>query len=214
MRTLAAAAEAAGLGGDELPGCVVHRLGCARLGRRMVAPETLPSSGWNATCCGTGPVRVIVRAAADAALQHDPRGRRRPRRRGAAHPEHAGEALLPRPGRTDRRRGVAPARGRRGLAGTLWPGAKRMVLTPVSGCDRRRRFPRRQLAAAFDATGGKPDIALRWSGVSAGRVENAPHVHEQAVCITAHRFGTPTASRTGSDVQWWARDPEQNGPTC
>ncbi|MBK0420762.1 bifunctional proline dehydrogenase/L-glutamate gamma-semialdehyde dehydrogenase [Leucobacter sp. CSA2] len=48
------------------------------------------------------------------------------------------------------------------------------------------------VAAAHEATGGKPDIAI-YGGevVSAGRVEMLPHLHEQAVSITAHRFGTP-----------------------
>jgi RHH-type proline utilization regulon transcriptional repressor/proline dehydrogenase/delta 1-pyrroline-5-carboxylate dehydrogenase len=55
-----------------------------------------------------------------------------------------------------------------------------------------------EVAAAFDATGGKPDIAL-YGGpvVAAGRVEMLPHVHEQAVCITAHRFGTPNGLSDG-----------------
>ncbi|MBK0417606.1 proline dehydrogenase family protein [Leucobacter sp. CSA1] len=49
-----------------------------------------------------------------------------------------------------------------------------------------------QVAAVFAATSGKPDVAV-YGGevVSAGRVEMLPHLHEQAVSITAHRFGTP-----------------------
>lgn len=49
-----------------------------------------------------------------------------------------------------------------------------------------------ELATIIQATNGKPDIAV-YSGevVSAGRVEMLPHLHEQAVSITAHRFGTP-----------------------
>ncbi|MEZ5209666.1 bifunctional proline dehydrogenase/L-glutamate gamma-semialdehyde dehydrogenase [Gordonia sp. (in: high G+C Gram-positive bacteria)] len=49
-----------------------------------------------------------------------------------------------------------------------------------------------QVAAVYEATDGKPDIAV-YGGevVSAGRVEMLPHLHEQAVSITAHRFGTP-----------------------
>ena len=41
-------------------------------------------------------------------------------------------------------------------------------------------------------TGGRPDVAV-WAGpvVSAGRVEMLPFLREQAVSITAHRFGTP-----------------------
>ena len=43
------------------------------------------------------------------------------------------------------------------------------------------------------ATAGSPDIAV-YAGpvVSAGRVELLPHLREQAVSITAHRFGTPS----------------------
>ena len=42
------------------------------------------------------------------------------------------------------------------------------------------------------ATGGRPDLAV-WSGpvTEAGRVELLPFLHEQAVSITAHRFGNP-----------------------
>ena len=49
-----------------------------------------------------------------------------------------------------------------------------------------------EVAAVYAAAGGKPDIAV-YGGpvVSAGRVEMLPHLHEQAVSITAHRFGTP-----------------------
>ncbi|WP_449283700.1 proline dehydrogenase family protein [Leucobacter sp.] len=48
-----------------------------------------------------------------------------------------------------------------------------------------------ETAAVLEASSGKPDIAL-YGGevVSAGRVEMLPHLHEQAVSITAHRFGT------------------------
>lgn len=53
-------------------------------------------------------------------------------------------------------------------------------------------------AAVYEATGGKPDIAV-YSGsvVAAGRVEMLPHLHEQAVSITAHRFGTPDTFSEG-----------------
>ncbi|GLK16144.1 proline dehydrogenase family protein [Herbiconiux flava] len=42
------------------------------------------------------------------------------------------------------------------------------------------------------ATAGRPDVAL-WSGpvTEAGRLELLPFLREQAVSITAHRFGTP-----------------------
>ncbi|MFD5599520.1 proline dehydrogenase family protein [Leucobacter sp. NPDC058333] len=53
----------------------------------------------------------------------------------------------------------------------------------------------REVAAAAN---GKPDIAL-YGGpvVTAGRVEMLPHVREQAVSITAHRFGTPNRLSEG-----------------
>jgi RHH-type transcriptional regulator, proline utilization regulon repressor / proline dehydrogenase / delta 1-pyrroline-5-carboxylate dehydrogenase len=47
-------------------------------------------------------------------------------------------------------------------------------------------------AALADATGGRPDLAIYAHEVTeAGRVEMLPFLHEQAVSITAHRFGTP-----------------------
>ncbi|MFT4231954.1 MAG: proline dehydrogenase family protein [Leucobacter sp.] len=53
-------------------------------------------------------------------------------------------------------------------------------------------------AAAHEAVNGKPDIAV-YGGevVSAGRVEMLPHLREQAVSITAHRFGTPNQLSEG-----------------
>jgi RHH-type proline utilization regulon transcriptional repressor/proline dehydrogenase/delta 1-pyrroline-5-carboxylate dehydrogenase len=43
-----------------------------------------------------------------------------------------------------------------------------------------------------DAVGGAPDVAI-WGGpvTAAGRVELLPFLREQAVSITAHRFGNP-----------------------
>ncbi|WP_186760368.1 bifunctional proline dehydrogenase/L-glutamate gamma-semialdehyde dehydrogenase [Arthrobacter alpinus] len=47
-------------------------------------------------------------------------------------------------------------------------------------------------AAVYEATGGRPDLAIYHGEVTeAGRVEMLPFLHEQAVSITAHRFGTP-----------------------
>ena len=47
-------------------------------------------------------------------------------------------------------------------------------------------------AALAKATGGRPDLAIYAHPVTeAGRVELLPFLHEQAVSITAHRFGTP-----------------------
>ncbi|GAA0472612.1 1-pyrroline-5-carboxylate dehydrogenase [Actinoplanes capillaceus] len=47
-------------------------------------------------------------------------------------------------------------------------------------------------AALAAATGGRPDLAV-WSGpvTEAGRVELLPFLREQAVSVTAHRFGNP-----------------------
>jgi len=43
-----------------------------------------------------------------------------------------------------------------------------------------------------EALGGRPDIAIYAQPVTeSGRVELLPFLHEQAVSITAHRFGTP-----------------------
>lgn len=47
-------------------------------------------------------------------------------------------------------------------------------------------------SAVYEATGGRPDLAIYAGEVTeAGRVEMLPFLHEQAVSITAHRFGTP-----------------------
>ncbi|MGB4780164.1 hypothetical protein, partial [Microbacterium sp.] len=55
-----------------------------------------------------------------------------------------------------------------------------------------------EVAAVYAATGGKPDVAV-YGGevVSAGRVELLPYLREQAVSITAHRFGTPNVQSDG-----------------
>ena len=47
-------------------------------------------------------------------------------------------------------------------------------------------------SALSAATGGRPDIAIYHGTVTpAGRIEMLPFLHEQAISITAHRFGTP-----------------------
>ncbi|MBU1588512.1 MAG: aldehyde dehydrogenase family protein, partial [Actinobacteria bacterium] len=48
--------------------------------------------------------------------------------------------------------------------------------------------------ALAEALGGSPDVAV-WSGpvTTSGRIELLPFLHEQAVSITAHRFGNPDA---------------------
>ncbi|WP_235940958.1 proline dehydrogenase family protein [Paramicrobacterium fandaimingii] len=55
-----------------------------------------------------------------------------------------------------------------------------------------------EVATVYAASKGKPDVAV-YGGevVSAGRVEMLPHLHEQAVSITAHRFGTPSTLSDG-----------------
>ncbi|MEX0153240.1 bifunctional proline dehydrogenase/L-glutamate gamma-semialdehyde dehydrogenase [Microbacterium sp. LMI1-1-1.1] len=48
------------------------------------------------------------------------------------------------------------------------------------------------VAALAEATGGSPSVAVYAGDVTrAGRVELLPFLHEQAVSVTAHRFGTP-----------------------
>jgi RHH-type proline utilization regulon transcriptional repressor/proline dehydrogenase/delta 1-pyrroline-5-carboxylate dehydrogenase len=45
---------------------------------------------------------------------------------------------------------------------------------------------------AYDVIGGRPDIAIYAGDVTeSGRVEMLPFLREQAISITAHRFGTP-----------------------
>jgi RHH-type proline utilization regulon transcriptional repressor/proline dehydrogenase/delta 1-pyrroline-5-carboxylate dehydrogenase len=49
-------------------------------------------------------------------------------------------------------------------------------------------------AAFAEASGGRPEIALYAQPVvESGRVELLTFLHEQAVSITAHRFGSPTS---------------------
>jgi RHH-type transcriptional regulator, proline utilization regulon repressor / proline dehydrogenase / delta 1-pyrroline-5-carboxylate dehydrogenase len=61
------------------------------------------------------------------------------------------------------------------------------------GAGRVRLIGSRTIAGALAAaTGGRPDLAVYAGPVTeAGRVELLPFLHEQAVSITAHRFGTP-----------------------
>lgn len=61
---------------------------------------------------------------------------------------------------------------------------------PDSGA--RIRYIGASSAATYAAAGGKPDVAVYdHPVVAAGRVELLPFVREQAISITAHRFGTP-----------------------
>jgi len=63
---------------------------------------------------------------------------------------------------------------------------------------RRVRLVGGDPAPLFEALGGIPDVAV-WSHAvtGAGRVEMLPFLHEQAVSITNHRFGNPTALADG-----------------
>ena len=52
--------------------------------------------------------------------------------------------------------------------------------------------------AFAEAAGGNPDLAVYASPVTtAGRVELLPFLHEQAISITAHRFGNPDGLSVG-----------------
>ncbi|GAB4097865.1 bifunctional proline dehydrogenase/L-glutamate gamma-semialdehyde dehydrogenase [Sinomonas halotolerans] len=52
-----------------------------------------------------------------------------------------------------------------------------------------------------EAVGGTPDVAVyAHPVVGAGRVELLPFLHEQAVSITAHRFGNPNPVALGANV--------------
>ena len=60
------------------------------------------------------------------------------------------------------------------------------------GCRRGSGLIGGDAKALADATGGRPDLAVYAHPVTeAGRLEMLPFLHEQAVSITAHRFGTP-----------------------
>uniref|UniRef100_UPI00202921C0 hypothetical protein n=1 Tax=Actinotalea sp. C106 TaxID=2908644 RepID=UPI00202921C0 len=58
--------------------------------------------------------------------------------------------------------------------------------------DGRVRLVGGQASELTTALGGRPDVAV-WDHpvTEAGRVELLPFLREQAVSITAHRFGTP-----------------------
>jgi RHH-type proline utilization regulon transcriptional repressor/proline dehydrogenase/delta 1-pyrroline-5-carboxylate dehydrogenase len=55
--------------------------------------------------------------------------------------------------------------------------------------------------ALATAVGGTPDLAIYAGEVTAaGRVELLPFLREQAVSVTAHRFGNPDAGMIGLRV--------------
>ncbi|MDO4916341.1 MAG: bifunctional proline dehydrogenase/L-glutamate gamma-semialdehyde dehydrogenase [Rothia sp. (in: high G+C Gram-positive bacteria)] len=68
--------------------------------------------------------------------------------------------------------------------------ARQLEGTPLEGM--RIRFVGSDSASIFKALDGRPDVAVYTQPVTeAGRIEMLPFVKEQAVSITAHRFGNP-----------------------
>ena len=48
------------------------------------------------------------------------------------------------------------------------------------------------MLSVYEALEGRPDVAVYFHPVTeAGRIEMLPYLREQAVSITAHRFGNP-----------------------
>ncbi len=75
-------------------------------------------------------------------------------------------------------------------AGWLASAARLAAAGKLSGA--RVRLIGGDAAALAEATNGRPDLAVYAHRVTeAGRVELLPFLHEQAISITAHRFGTP-----------------------
>ena len=81
------------------------------------------------------------------------------------------------------------------------PGQRTRRRTPPPGrpCSRSVGAPARVRLIGGDrtgfaaASGGRPGIALYPQPVvEAGRIEMLPFLHEQAIAVTAHRFGSPT----------------------
>ncbi|SDR07435.1 L-proline dehydrogenase [Curtobacterium sp. UNCCL20] len=62
----------------------------------------------------------------------------------------------------------------------------------AAGPSTRVRLIGGDVSALYTAIGGRPDVAVYGEPVTeAGRIELLPFLREQAVSITAHRFGTP-----------------------
>ena len=62
--------------------------------------------------------------------------------------------------------------------------------TPLEGT--RIRYIGNDVKSIYSALGGRPDVAVYFAPVTeAGRIEMLPFLREQAVSITAHRFGNP-----------------------
>ncbi|ALV41718.1 1-pyrroline-5-carboxylate dehydrogenase [Pseudarthrobacter sulfonivorans] len=75
-------------------------------------------------------------------------------------------------------------------AGWLASAARLAAAGRLSGA--RIRLIGGDATALAEATDGRPDLAIYAHAVTeAGRVELLPFLHEQAISITAHRFGTP-----------------------
>jgi RHH-type proline utilization regulon transcriptional repressor/proline dehydrogenase/delta 1-pyrroline-5-carboxylate dehydrogenase len=75
-------------------------------------------------------------------------------------------------------------------AGWLASAARLAKAGALSGA--RIRLIGGDATALAEATDGRPDVAIYAHPVTeAGRVELLPFLHEQAISITAHRFGTP-----------------------
>ena len=66
------------------------------------------------------------------------------------------------------------------------------TLDAIARSNGRIRLIGGDFAALSAAMGGRPDVAVYHGAVTqAGRIEMLPFLREQAVSITAHRFGTP-----------------------
>ncbi|MGM9471125.1 bifunctional proline dehydrogenase/L-glutamate gamma-semialdehyde dehydrogenase [Pseudarthrobacter sp. YS3] len=75
-------------------------------------------------------------------------------------------------------------------AGWLATAARLAAAGKLSGA--RIRLIGGDATALAEATDGRPDLAVYSHPVTeAGRIELLPFLHEQAISITAHRFGTP-----------------------
>ncbi len=146
------------------------------------------------------PVPVTIRVSADAPLHHAVRAVAAGLSAGAAPlvsaafplPQPVGEALASAGVTVAVEDAAAWASRARALAAQEGPHAGARVRV-VAGAARAS-----VVADTYAATGGKPDVAV-YGGpvVSAGRVEMLPHLHEQAISITAHRFGTPNRLSEG-----------------
>lgn len=68
-----------------------------------------------------------------------------------------------------------------------------LVSMRAAGAPRRVRLVGGDASGLAEAVGGDPDLAVwAWPVTSAPRVELLPFLREQAVSITAHRFGSPS----------------------